>query len=49
MIVELIFVKEKIVLSPLDKVDKNILSVLEIINKRKCHCRTKWQHRAEWL
>jgi hypothetical protein len=34
-------VKYRIVLSPLDKTDKIILLSLEIVDKRKCHYRTK--------
>jgi hypothetical protein len=28
---------------------QNVLSTLDLVDKRKCHCRTKWQHRVEWL
>jgi len=40
-------IMKKIAQSPLDRVDRIILSSLDIVDKRKCHCRTEWQHRAE--
>jgi hypothetical protein len=40
-------VKHRIVLSPLDKTDKTIFLSLEIVDKKKCHCRTKWQPKAK--
>ncbi len=39
-ILETNIVKAKIVPLPLDKVDKTILSILDIMDERKCHCRT---------
>jgi hypothetical protein len=33
----------------LEKMDIIVLSLLNKVDKRNCHWRTKWQHRVEWL
>jgi hypothetical protein len=29
--------------------DKIVLSLLNKVDKRKCHCRIKWEHKAECI
>jgi hypothetical protein len=45
----IINVKGKIAQPQLDKVNKVILSWLDRVDKWKCHCRTKWQYKVEWI